>query len=220
VIEDTLADVFGGNEIDRGQARRFVQEGLARIARDIKGAVVCCAHPSQSGVKNNTGASGSTGWGAAFRSRLYLTYLKPDEDDEAPDTDERLLTRKKANWARIGETVDLRWRDGVLVAKQSPAGILGSIGRRTAECVFLELLDQMTAQRQWVSSNVSARNYAPRLFERRATAEERARFNHWDLEKAMGRLFKNKVIDNEEYGRKGDERNHIVRVAEGPKDGA
>src|SRR5437773_8478684 len=25
VIEDTLADVFGGNEIDRGQSRRFVR---------------------------------------------------------------------------------------------------------------------------------------------------------------------------------------------------
>jgi hypothetical protein len=40
VIIDTLSDVFAGNEIDRNQARQFVQQCLALMAREINGAVV------------------------------------------------------------------------------------------------------------------------------------------------------------------------------------
>jgi hypothetical protein len=69
VIWDTLTDVFGGSEVDRGQARRFVQQGPAYVAREIDGAVICCAHPSLTGLKNGTGSSGSTGWDGAFRSQ-------------------------------------------------------------------------------------------------------------------------------------------------------
>ena len=53
-ILDTLADVYGGNQNDMGQARLFVQYCLGRLARKIGGAVFVCAHPSQAGM--NTGA--------------------------------------------------------------------------------------------------------------------------------------------------------------------
>jgi hypothetical protein len=58
VIWDTLTDVFGGSEVDRGQARRFIQEGPAYVAREIDGAVVCCAHPSLTGISLLGMASG------------------------------------------------------------------------------------------------------------------------------------------------------------------
>jgi RecA-family ATPase len=167
----------------------------------------------------HTGESGSTAWGGAFRSRLYLSYPEEDGSDVA-DNDKRVLTRKKANWAKIGETIEMRWHDGVFITKPPPAGILGSIERRTCERVFLDLLDQMTAQKQWVSSNVSARNYAPRLFSKTIPAASRENFKLKDLEQAMHRLFKDKAIINEEYGRKSDERYRIVRAHEPSKKAA
>jgi RecA-family ATPase len=164
VIWDTLTDVFGGSEIDRGQARRFVQEGPAYVAREIDGSVICCAHPSLTGLKTGTGSSGSTGWDGAFRSRLYLSSPKEDDSGETPDTDERILTRVKANWAKIGETIEMRWRDGVFIADRPPGGIIGSIERRNAERVFLDLRDELAAQGRYVSHKSRASNYAPKLF--------------------------------------------------------
>ena len=49
IVIDTLHDVFGGNEIYRPQARKFVNL-LATLARDHDGAVVLCAHPSLTGI--------------------------------------------------------------------------------------------------------------------------------------------------------------------------
>ena len=62
VILDTAADLFGGNEINRTQVRQFVQNVCGNIARSINGAVVLCAHPSDSGIQRNTGTGGSTAW--------------------------------------------------------------------------------------------------------------------------------------------------------------
>jgi hypothetical protein len=126
---------------------------------------------------------------------------------EPPDPDVRVLTRRKSNAARRDETIELRWQDGVFVAKHLPAGILGSIERRTLERVFLELLDKTTAEQQPVSSNSKAGNYAPRLF---ATPPDRERFGKVDFEHAMQALFASGEIANEDYGRKSDMRSRIV----------
>jgi RecA-family ATPase len=186
VIWDTLTDVFGGSEIDRGQARRFVQEGPAYVAREIDGAVICCAHPSLTGLKSGSGSSGSTSWDGAFRSRLYMSSPKEDDSGEAPDTDERVLTRVKSNWAKIGEVIEMRWRDGVFVSKTPPTGIIGSIARRTAERVFLDLRDELAAQGRYVSHKSRASNYAPKLFVKHP---HRERFTLKDFERAMENLF-------------------------------
>src|SRR5262249_30273942 len=55
LFTDTLADVFGGNEVDRGQARRFGQQCLAHIARKIRGASIALAHPSLAGIATGAG---------------------------------------------------------------------------------------------------------------------------------------------------------------------
>jgi RecA-family ATPase len=212
-VWDTLTDVFGGSEIERSQARRFVQEGPAYVARAIDGAVICGAHPSLTGIKSGTGSSGSTGWDGAFRSRLYMSTPKEDIGDEAPDTGERILTRVKSNWAKSGESISMHWREGVFIADRPPGGILGSIERRTAERVFLDLIDATWSEKQSVSPNVSARNYAPRMFSKRPKAE-RDGFEAKDLEQAMRRLMKGDKpqIIAEQYGRKGDERWRIRRA--------
>jgi hypothetical protein len=114
VVLDTAADLFGGNENVRNQVRQFIANACGRIAREIEGAVFLCAHPSLSGMASGSGSSGSTAWNNTVRSRLYLAQPKA-EDGEEVDPDIRVLTRKKSNYARAGETLTVRWTDGVLV---------------------------------------------------------------------------------------------------------
>jgi RecA-family ATPase len=206
IITDTLADVFAGNENDRGQARIFAQASLGLLARETQGAVVALAHPSRWGMSSGSGESGSTAWLGTFRSLLHLATPKPD-DGTPPDPEMRLLTRTKSNAARRDETIELRWKDGVFVPSHAPSGIVGSIERRTCEQVFLDLLDKTTTEGQPVSSNSRAANYAPRLF---ASRPERERFTQADFQRAMQALFASGGIANQEYGRKSDMRSRII----------
>ena len=206
-VWDTLTDVFGGAEIDRRQAREFVQLCPAYVAREIEGAVICAGHPSLAGINNGTGSSGSTGWDGAFRSRLYLSSPKA-EDGEVPDSDGRILTRVKSNWAKVGERITMHWREGIFFPDRSATGIIGSIEGRTCERVFLDLLGQVTAENQPVSSNSRAGNYAPKLFGKRP---RRDGFVKADFEAAMQKLFAAAEIVNVDYGRKHDERTRIAR---------
>jgi hypothetical protein len=119
-----------------------------------------------------------------------------------------VLTRVKANWAKIGETIPMRWREGVLIADRAPSGIVNSIERRTAERVFLDMTDQTMAENQPISANSRAGNYAPRIFARRP---DREGFRSTDFEAAMQRLFAKGELLNVPYGRKGDERTRIIR---------
>jgi RecA-family ATPase len=213
VIFDTLSDVFAGSEIDRNQARQFVQQCPALIAREIGGAVVCCAHPSLTGMNSasgNSGNSGSTAWPGAFRSHLYLEVPKA-EDGEEPDAngDHRVLTRKKSNWAKKGETLPMHWKDGVFVADQSTTGIIGSIERRSCERVFLDLLDKTKEEGRRVSDKSSAGNYAPRVFAQRL---DRERYTQGDFRIAMERAFIAREIKVVPYGPASDATTHIVRL--------
>jgi AAA domain len=137
-IVDTAADTFGGSELDRGQVRQFVQRALGQIAIKTGGAVICCAHPSLSGLNSGSGTSGSTGWSNAFRSRLYLKHVS----DEDPDA--RVLEGKKTNYARRNAALTLRWHNGVFIPV-APNGGPGSYGADPKR-VFLDILAEMTEQ--------------------------------------------------------------------------
>jgi len=217
IIVDTLADEFAGNENDRNQARAFAQAALGLLARETDGAVLNLAHPSRAGMSSGSGESGSTGWLGAFRSVLYMTTPKDDDDQPPEDPDRRDLSRIKANFARRDETIQLRWQEGVFVPIQSSTGILGSIERRTCERVFMELLDKMTDENQPVSANPRAGNYAPRMF---LTRPERQGFKKPDFVRAMQALFSAGNIVAKPYGRPGDMRTRIARPAEGPAEAA
>ena len=110
VMVDALADVFGGEENARAQARQFIGlwRGLA-INHDL--AVVLIAHPSLTGMSSGTGTSGSTAWSNSVRSRLYLARLKGDDSREI-DPDLRVLRVKKSNCGPAGMELRLRWRNG------------------------------------------------------------------------------------------------------------
>ncbi len=195
VIVDTLADVFGGEENARAQARAFAQTALGGIARQTGAAVLALAHPSLTGINSGTGASGSTGWIATYRSHLHLATPKTDNGDPV-DRDARALTRGKANFARRGETIEMRWQNGVLIADQPAAGVSGAIEKRTCDDVFLRLLNRLAAEGRHVSDNSKAGNYAPRLF---AQQPDRERYTEKDFKLAMERLFAAQAIRKGTY---------------------
>lgn len=120
VVLDTLADVFAGNEIIRNQVRRFVS-ALRRLAMEIQGVIVMTAHPSLTGMSSGTGLSGSTGWNNSVRSRLYLTRVRQNGDEEEEDTNERYLKTMKNNQGPFGGKIKLRWEKGVFVRADQAA---------------------------------------------------------------------------------------------------
>ena len=119
LILDTLADFYGGNEIDRVQVNHFVKtvlggmiEGRKRVGKTL--SVILLGHPSVAGKATGSGYSGSTAWNAAVRARMYLS--RPEDGA----SDERILTRGKANYAKSGDETAIRlfYADGVLHACQ------------------------------------------------------------------------------------------------------
>lgn len=141
VLLDTLADLFGGDEINRAHARQFI--GLLRSIALRGPAIVLLAHPSQSGMSRGDGASGSTAWSNSARGRLYLTRPKPEVgDDTAPDADRRLLQVMKANYGPAAVERSIRWQEGVFVP-DGPGitrGVIGaSLQAQHAENVFMAI---------------------------------------------------------------------------------
>lgn len=120
LILDTVADLFGGNEIIRAQVNYFIKAACGSFIAKAKEAgfvlsVLLLSHPSQAGRNTGTGESGSTAWNNAVRARLYLT--RPE--DGLPE--QRVLTRKKSNYSASGDDVkiDLIWQEGVLKPVES-----------------------------------------------------------------------------------------------------
>jgi hypothetical protein len=115
--------------------------------------------------------------------------------------------RKKANNARLGETVKLRWQKGLFV----PEATLPNHFRRPVEDVFLALLDAVTTEGQTVSPKSKASNYAPALFMKRLP-NERDDYQRADFERALQALFQRQKIKIATYGRASWNYEKIVRA--------
>jgi RecA-family ATPase len=208
VIIDTAADTFDGNENHRGQVRRYLNK-LGGLAHEINGAVLVCAHPSRAGLANGTSGA-STGWINTGRSGLFLD--RPSQDAEAePDPNLRTLTRRKANYSSIGETIPLRWADGVLLPAQAAGTYLDRAARANqAQETFLTLLDRAWKEGQAVSNKTRAGNYAPKFF---ASRPDRGGITLKEFETAMQELFIATVIRVDTYKTAGHDYGRIARVA-------
>ena len=190
IVIDTAADTFGGNENDRSQVRQFIGHALNRLAIEAKGAVLLNAHPSRSGL-SATGDmdGGSTGWSNSARSRWSLSRPK-GEDGEPTDTNERILTKRKANYSAIGDDIKLRWVSGVLVPPQRPGAAFAGAYKQIADDVFLTLLKRCAEQGIYVHHTNTSTLYAPKIFAKRP---DRDGHTAKDFDMAMNRLFSNRV---------------------------
>jgi RecA-family ATPase len=196
VVLDTLADLFGGEENQRAQARQFV--GMMRgLAINYRLAMLLLAHPSLAGMASGSGSSGSTGWSNSVRSRLYLERVKSGDGSE-DDPDARVLKTMKANYAAAGAQISLRWSRGVFGAEAAASvNSFATIAAEAhAERIFLDLVAKYTAEGRHVCATASP-NYAPAIFERdqRADGVKKRGFAM-----AMNRLFESGKIKIEEFG--------------------
>lgn len=200
VILDTLADLFGGDEINRAQARQFI--GMLRgLAIDFDTTVLLLAHPSLSGMNSGSGNSGSTAWNNSVRSRLYLRRVIREENRAIveDDPDVRELATVKANYGRSGDTTEIRWVDGRFVAASEAPGITIGLGAglpNRAEEVFVKLLRTYLVEGRNVSCNPSS-TYAPRVF---ASDDRCERMTATALQKAMNALLERGIIENVPFG--------------------
>ncbi|MCK1595574.1 AAA family ATPase [Bradyrhizobium sp. 164] len=191
-IIDTLADVFGGDELQRVQARSFI--GLLRsLSLEFDMATLILAHPSLTGMASGSGTSGTTGWSNSVRSRFYVERPK-GADGEEPDQDRRTITVKKVNYARLGATIPIRWVDGVFVRDDggSDAERAAAIEKRAsaADEVFIRLLGQVCDQGRKVSPSPSV-SYAPKVF---ADDPDAGGFRQSAFKASMERLLRAKAI--------------------------
>lgn len=162
VVLDTLADLFGGNEINRAHARQFI--GMLRgLALRHGTTVLLLAHPSLSGMSSGSGSSGSTAWNNSVRSRLYLRSPH-GEDGALADPDARELEVMKANYGRRGLVVPLRWQAGFFVPDYQSEGALDRMAATAkADRVFLKLLMECHENGRRVNPS-GGQNYAPKVF--------------------------------------------------------
>jgi RecA-family ATPase len=197
IVLDNSADVFGGNENDRAQVRQFI--GILRsLAIAANAGVLLTSHPSLTGISTGTGLSGSTAWNASVRSRLYFKRATTDKDEE-PDPNLRVLEVMKNNYGPVGETITLRWKDGLFL----PTPTLGSLEKlarkQKVDEAFLMLLGRQKEQGRNVSDKPKANSYAPGRFAEEPEAKADHVSKH-ELAEAMGRLFRANKIRSEPYG--------------------
>jgi RecA-family ATPase len=192
IILDNLADVFGGNEIVRAEARQFISQlsGLA-IEQDL--AVVVLAHPSLTGLNSGSGTSGSTAWSNSVRSRLYFKRVG---NAEGGDPDLRALQTMKANYAPTGDQIQLRWFNGCFV-REGGSVKAGGLAEAIAvgalslaeEKEFLDLIGEFAKQGRNVSPNNRASNYAPKVFAEYRGGKGKSALKY-TFKKVMDRLFR------------------------------
>jgi hypothetical protein len=228
-VVDTIADTFGGNEIDRSHVRQFVQACLGKLAQDTGGAVLALGHPSKAGqAVGGDGTSGSTAWHASVRSRLYLQHATKDKTGPL-----RRLENMKANYGAGGDVFMLRWHRGSfdLVATKSTApdgGIgdaaaasatAGSIGDATGgagvapdmgsvidDAIMIGVAEASADTIPMVSAHNSP-NYAPKVLRRRS--ELLAAYPMGDVEAGWQRAVKAGRVAQSVLG-KSDQRRPIM----------
>jgi RecA-family ATPase len=194
LVLDTLADVYGGNEVVRQQVRSFIAM-LRKIAIQHSCAVLVLAHPSLSGMASGKGTSGSTGWNNSVRSRLYFSRVQDEEGNE-PDTDARVLRSMKANYSAAGLEILMRYHRGIFVPERLTVTGDPLMKQAKEDRIFLDLLEKATANNIRVSASTGP-NYAPSVFK---SDGSKAGVSKRGLKDAMDRLMSCGKIFNEAYG--------------------
>ena len=209
LVLDTLADLFGGDEIKKVHVRQFLNM-LRGLAIEFDVTVLLLSHPSQAGLSSGSGMSGNMAWSNSVRSRLYFERRVNKFDGSEDDADIRVLTTKKANRAAAGSKIVVRWRDGGFV-RENQASDSRNINH-DADRVFMTLLAQYEREERFVSDRPSAA-YAPAVFAKHPKAEG---MNKSVFQKAMDRLFDARKIRVEEVG-PASKRRRKIAIADAPE---
>lgn len=213
VAIDNVAQTFTGNENVRNQVAGFCNV-MDRLAMAIGGTVLFLGHPSKAGAE----FSGSTGWEAHVRQRLYLDWADKGAGVSG-DRDARVLKRSKANYARAGAELDFRWHAGAFALESALPTDARHDGEAMAladidDRVFLKCLAIRTGQKRPVSHSRNAANYAPKEF---ARMPEGRRTGADALTAAMERLLRSGRVERataDDPLWRGDDRKPVLGLRE------
>lgn len=196
---DNAAHLFTGNENARHDVASFLGL-LERLSEAMAGAVILLAHPNKQHAQGNKAGneySGSTGWSAHVRNRLFLDWAEKTDTGDFIGDDGRVLRKSKANYGKKGEEVYFRWHEWAFVRDddlpEELSARLREVSRDNFEndC-FLACLRQRTSEQRAVSENKASRTYAPKEF---ADMPEARGCTREQLERAMNRLWRLNVIE-------------------------
>jgi len=204
---DNVADVFGGNEIDRSQVRQFVAL-MRQIAIVSNGYVIMSSHPSVAGITSKSGLSGSTAWHNSMRARAYM-YMIGDKDGQNT-TGTRVLDFMKSNYSALAEQVELQWSNGLYVPVRAPSGPEQAARNTAVDALFLQLLERSAGRAENLSPKSTANNYAPTVFAKTKEAKT-DRFGRDHFADALDRLMETGRIAAEPYGAPNRGTARIVR---------
>jgi RecA-family ATPase len=198
IVIDPSADVFGGDEINRAQVRKFVSM-LRGLAMEIDCAVMLSSHPSVAGMISGTGTSGSRDWNNSVRSRLYQKVTSPDT---------RTLELMKANHGKTGEKIEMRWQDGIYVLDDGGDPVVENLVNSRIDKLFLELLALFIEQGQNLGTS-GGKNFAPA----KMAAHPKAKgVSNKELAASMQRLLDAKRIKLVTEGAKTRQRSRLAII--------
>lgn len=190
---DNAAHMFTGNENARHDVAAFLGL-LERLSIKIDGSALLLAHPNKQHAQGNTQGneySGSTGWSAHVRNRLFLDWSTTDAEGNPLDDDGRLLRKSKANYGKKGEEITFVWHDWAFKTAEDLGPNLHSQITAAAKAgeenaIFLQCLDKATKEKRPTSASIAAANYAPRVLSKMPTAKG---MSAEALERALQRLL-------------------------------
>ncbi len=183
---DTLSRAFAGSEIERAQVYQFANH-MQALAKVASGSVTVLSHPSLQGIQSGSGISGSTAWHGAFRFRQFLTGVKA-EAGEQPDNDLRQLEFKKNQYGRLGETIVVRYQNGLFLPEDGISGLDKAAREARVDEVFLSELSQIIRQGRDAMAGETSREFGPTLIAEMPEAKKE-RIRKKELVDAMNRLL-------------------------------
>lgn len=158
---DSASLVFDDEEISRRRVGAFMRS-LNRMAGRLGAAVTLLLHTAKASDDSPARAfSGSTAWAWQARSGLLL---KAETKSEAPS-----LTLIKANHAKPGLKIDLRWteRHVLVAALEEDGGVVNHMTRRGIEREILDRVAKAWADDNPLSSTPSTKErYLPAVMAR------------------------------------------------------
>lgn len=215
VIVDTVADTFGGLEIDRQHVTRYVRL-LETIARETSGAVIILAHPGVSGLASGSGISGSTAWRNAVRSVVYMRR-PTDEEATGPEArDLRIIERLKGNFAPAGAELRVTyWRGQFGLADKLDGGskAVDAIG---AEVKVLAAIRRAMKQGRLMTFSPTSTAYAPKIIK---TYREVEGLKVHHIERAITSMLERGDLREAFVGRPSHGKRFIVPADHPPLDG-
>ena len=210
IIVDTVADTFGGLEIDRQHVTKYVRL-LEAIARETGGAVIILAHPGVAGLSNGTGISGSTAWRNAVRSVVYMRRPTDEEANGPEARDLRIVERLKGNFAAAGAELRVSWWQGHFVMADSPPAGATAVDVIASEVKVLAALRRATRQGRLMTFSKTSTSYAPKIIK---AYKEVDGLRQQHIESAILTMLARGEIREARVGRPSHEKVYIVPADE------